>query len=303
MNRTFAIVGPGRVGRALARELCKAGWQLVGVLGSNAEKSRRAALEFQHLSGTIPLTDWTEIAPRAVVVFLTTPDDVLGSVAADLARALDEVTGLKLEQVPRIALHASGALDSDVLSPLRRHGYALGSLHPLQSLSGGDSTALRNIAWGLEGEDAAVAMGEELVSVLQGRVLCLGKETKPLYHAAAAFASNYLVVLLAAASDLMERSGLPADESVVSLLPLVEGSLHNVRLQGVPAALTGPIERGDVSTVREHLAAFERYGVSAELQRLYRVLGLEALRLARQKKSVSEKAAAELERLLRKAGT
>lgn len=292
MARTFAIVGPGRVGRALVTELGHAGMQLVGIIGRDLAHSVASAERILGPHANQVHTRWPDVREAADVIFLSTPDGKIAHVAAALASVIPAGKG-KEGSVP-VVFHLSGALDSDVLGPLRQAGCSVGSMHPIQSLSGPDSS-LKGIAWGVEGDKRAVLVATELVRKLQGKVLPISKEAKALYHAAACVASNYLVSLVDLASELMTQAGISRNEAAQALLPLMYGSLSNVERQGVPDALTGPIERGDTETVRRHLQAFETYHIREQLVELYRDLGGETLRLAMLKGSVSGKQAEDIQ--------
>jgi predicted short-subunit dehydrogenase-like oxidoreductase (DUF2520 family) len=116
-----------------------------------------------------------------------------------------------------------------------------------------------------------------IVRCLGGHVLLLAEKDKPHYHAACALASNAFVALEWTAARLLEGAGVPSDEALRTLLPLVQGTLQNVKSLGPEKALTGPILRGDVETVRRHLAALRS---EPEARRIYAALGRQALRLS-----------------------
>lgn len=294
MVQTFAIVGPGRVGRALAEQLSLQGLTLVGVLGKDEAHSVQAAAAFQRFARQVLATQWEEIVGRADLVFITTPDGVLADVAARLAGATTHRLATQRPAGTQVALHVSGALPSTILLPLQAYGYKIGSLHPIQAVSGGESSLLRAIAWGIEGDEAAVEMARHIVNLLDGRSVHIRTENKPLYHAAACFVSNYLMVLLEAGAELLVTAGVERTEATQALLPLMKGALQNAERQGLPAALTGPIERGDVETVAEHMKSLAANAARSELQVLYRRLGGEAIRMALRKGSISEQQSQEL---------
>lgn len=221
------------------------------------------------------------------MVILAVPDSALPEVAHDLTRMGPAPAGCA-------ALHMSGALSTDVLAPLHGAGYAIGSMHPLMAVADPwlAGERLLGAAFALGGEPAAIAAGRRVVSALGGRPLVVASAMRPLYHAAAVIASNYLVALTAAAARMLGEAGVPDDDTLPALLPLLRGTLDNIEQLGVPAALTGPIARGDSDTVRLHLAR-----LSAADRVLYCGLGLELLRLAREA-GLDEERAEEIESLL-----
>jgi predicted short-subunit dehydrogenase-like oxidoreductase (DUF2520 family) len=181
------------------------------------------------------------------------------------------------------------------LASLAKTGAALGSLHPLQAVSDPE-TAMerwRGAYAAVEGDDRAMQEGERLAGLLGLIPFRLSLKQKAVYHAGAVLVGNYAVALAGAASRLAKSAGVPSELAEKMYLPLLQGALENLGRQSVASALTGPVRRGDVNTIREHLEA-----LNSEDGRLYAVLGLEALRLAREA-GLDEKSAAEVERILR----
>jgi predicted short-subunit dehydrogenase-like oxidoreductase (DUF2520 family) len=135
-------------------------------------------------------------------------------------------------------------------------------------------------------------MAERLVIACEGHALPIDPGGKALYHAAAVFASNYAVALLAVAGRLMERAGVGEADAQAALAGLARGAVENVAGHGPAAALTGPVARGDADTVERHLAR-----LSGPERHLYCLLGREALKLARAR-GLSGEAVSRLEALL-----
>jgi predicted short-subunit dehydrogenase-like oxidoreductase (DUF2520 family) len=192
------------------------------------------------------------------------------------------------------ALHLAGALSTEPLAPLHAAGYAVGSMHPLQAVadpwSGGER--LIGSAFALGGEPAALSAAKRLVHALGGRALIVPPVQRPTYHTAAVFASNYVVALVATAVRLLGHTGIEEGEALSAVLPLVRGTLDNLEHLGLASALTGPVARGDIETVRAHLCR-----LSPADRALYCALGRETLQLARAA-GLDELRAAELHALL-----
>ena len=203
-------------------------------------------------------------------MLLTVPDDVLPEIAHTLA-AQGPAPG------SCVALHCAGTLSGDVLAPLHARGYQVGSLHPLQSLAHPVSGAERLVgSWfSVSGEAEAVAAARRLVAELSGYSLAIPVTRRPLYHAAAVVASNYLPALLAMAARLMVHAGVPEEDAVPALIPLMRGTIENIDELGLAQALTGPVARGDVETVRFHLRSLPEREAGP-----YRALGREAVAVA-----------------------
>jgi predicted short-subunit dehydrogenase-like oxidoreductase (DUF2520 family) len=208
---------------------------------------------------------------RADVVLLAVRDDALESLVRDLARGAAR-TG-------QVALHLSGALTSRVLAPLRKRGAKVGSFHPLMTVArapGAAAAQFRGATFALEGDPGAVRAGRRLARALGGVPVVVRAGARPLYHAGAVIASNFVVAALAAAEDLLVRCGMTRRAARGALAPLARASVESAAAVGPVAALTGPISRGDVATVRRHLAALDR-----DTRGLYVALGRKTLALAR----------------------
>jgi predicted short-subunit dehydrogenase-like oxidoreductase (DUF2520 family) len=292
---TVVIIGPGRMGLALGSALRQqeAVDRLV-YCGRALEPPPHPLFDPQPIPGSVEIAyAGAEYRPLPVrppggsTVILAVPDDALAEVVYDLTMMGPAPGGCSV-------LHMSGALSTDVLTPLHGAGYSIGSMHPLMAVAdpwlAGDR--LLGAAFALAGEPAAVAAARRIVSAVGGRPLLIPRGGRPLYHAAAVIASNYLVALAGAAARMLEEAGVSPEDALPALLPLMRGTLDNVEQLGVPAALTGPIARGDADTVRLHLAR-----LSGTDRVLYCGLGLELLRMAREA-GLDESRAEEIESLL-----
>ena len=216
------------------------------------------------------------IAQLAVII-LAVPDDAIRPLAGVLADA-----GTIGSQ--QVVLHLSGVHGQEALGPLVGSRAALGSLHPLQTISDPERAAERlKGAWAaVEGMPRAVEAAERLAQDVGLRPFRIASQAKPMYHAGAVFASNYFVVVEAVAQRLLRHAGLTDAEAWQALRPLVEGTLENLARLGPLGALTGPVARGDEATIRRHVEALTQDDAA-----LYRVLWRAALELA-QKRGMDE---------------
>ncbi len=252
------------------------------VASRNMEHARMAAA---FIGPDVEAVSYSDLARRSQRILIAVPDSALESVAATLAVE----TG--------IALHTCGSRGPEALQVLAERGVFCGAIHPLQTISDPESgaSALDGAAFAIAGDAPAVAWAERIACLANGRILRISAEHRPLYHAAAVMASNYITALLSAAQTLFIAAEVDPQEALLALGPLAKSSLDNTLRQGPVAALTGPIERGDVSTIAAHLAALE--SIPGPIPLLYRAAGLETLELARTKGLCAERAAA-TERLL-----
>jgi predicted short-subunit dehydrogenase-like oxidoreductase (DUF2520 family) len=211
---------------------------------------------------------------KLTVVFLTVPDTAIAHVAARLAEG---------NAIPSAVafVHASGALELGALGPLAgRH--AIGSFHPLRSFpEPGPPEAFRDIVIAVDASNPRLLRTlNRLARDLGAKPRRVDDSQRAVYHAAAVFASNYVVTLLAEAVGLLELSGWSQKDAVKGLTALAEGAVANVAKRGPTAALTGPIRRGDAATVGHHLAALAAGRRGARRIDLYRMLGKLALEIA-----------------------
>ncbi len=202
------------------------------------------------------------------------PDDAIRDVSRVLA-----ATGMHCG----IALHSSGAHGPEALAPLAEVGVACGTLHPLQTVANPEEGVrmLPGVAFAIDGAHEAVAWAKRLAVLLDGLALHVPAASRPLYHAAAVMASNYVTALMSAAVMLMKEAGVDESAARWALEPLARTSVDNALHFGPASALTGPIARGDADTVRGHLAALEK--TSPVVESLYRAAGLATLEIACQR--------------------
>lgn len=286
MTESLCFVGPGRAGLALGYAL----WQTDQVaeltyFGRRPEPPSHPLFVQGHARYVFGLE---RPAPDTTALFLSVPDDVLPEIAHALAGQGDAPSGCA-------AFHLSGALSSDILAPLHARGYAVGTLHPLQSLAHSITGAdrLPGSTFAVSGERLAVNTANRLLRYLDGRPIRVPVTGRPLYHAAAVVTSNYLAALMGVGARLLVRSGVPQDGALEALLPLARGTLENIAELGLEGALTGPVARGDVETVRLHLRSME-----PRERQVYAALGEELVELARACDMVDEEEAQALREML-----
>ena len=289
MKKSYAIVGCGRVGTALARYLAGAGYKPAGFASRSLSSARRAATA---AGAKVPVSvePW-DVTPKADIVLITTPDGVIRETAEKIAEYEGFAKGA-------VVLHCSGALPSTRLSAAENGGAHTGSLHPLQSFAAEDieKNPFAGIMMAVEGQGDAVKTAWQMAENLGASPFEIQTDKKMLYHASAVVASNYLVTLMHLAFQLIIASGVPASKSYTILKPLVQGTLSNVENNGIPRALTGPIARGDAQTVQHHIAEIgEKVPTCLDL---YRQMGRHTIEIALAKGDLSEETAAELRQML-----
>jgi len=209
--------------------------------------------------------------PQADLFLISVPDDQIAGVAKELSN-------LRLDRKPTV-LHTSGALSSEVLLPLAARGWSVGSLHPLISIPDAGAS-VRGAFWSVEGDRRAVRLAKMLVRDLGGTSFSIRSADKALYHAAAVMTSGSVTALFDVALEMLVAAGLTRKIARQVLQPLLVSTVHNLETKDTSLALTGTFSRGDVETVKRHLAALKQHQLEDALN-LYRLLGERSLKMTR----------------------
>jgi predicted short-subunit dehydrogenase-like oxidoreductase (DUF2520 family) len=268
-DKAVVVLGAGKVGSAVAGLLRVAGLRITAVTTKSQSSAEKAAAS----PGAEADTDNAAAAARGDIVLVTVNDDAIASVVAEVADA----GGFRPGQ---LVVHMSGALSLAVLSPAADAGAFIGCAHPLQSFATAQdaSRLIGGSVFGITPGPGSIAALEAMVEVLGGRSVIVADEDKSVYHAAAVMASNYLVAVEDTAVQLLMSTGFGEGDALAALQPLVSGTVGNVRALGTTSALTGPIVRGDVDTVRAHVEALR--GMPGDELSLYTALGRHTLAIA-----------------------
>lgn len=235
------VVGAGRVGAVLAARLATAGHQVVSAAGESDASHARITALLPGVANEKP----TAVAKACDLLLLTVPDDMLANVVSMLA-----ASGALREG--QYVVHTSGRHGLAVLAPAADAGARVVAMHPAMTFTGTalDLSRLDGCVFGLTAATAERGFAESLVADLGGRSTWVPEEMRTLYHAGLAHGANHLVTLVSEAMEMLAAAG--ADDPAGTLRPLLTAALDNALEQG-DAALTGPIVRGDVNTVRAHL--------------------------------------------------
>ncbi len=272
-----SIIGSGRLGTALAVALERKRYPIGSVVARHAQNARKAGKLLDARVQVLAAKDMHRLKP-AELFLITTPDDQIAETAATLGQ-------LKFADAPT-ALHTSGALSADVLSPLREQGWHTGSIHPLISISDSAAT-LRGAFWSVEGDQAALRLGKSIIKDLEGQSFSLKSENKALYHAAAVMTSGNVVALFDVALEMLQHCGLTRKTARSILLPLLASTVRSLETKTPEQALTGTFSRGDLETVKRHVDTLKRNQLGEVLE-LYRILGRRSLKLAKEHPQIKE---------------
>lgn len=270
---TLNLVGAGHVGRALGRLFARQGGFTVQDVLTRSQAGAREAVDFigaGHACATL-----AQMRP-ATVWMLAVGDDAIAPACAALAQA-GQLAGA-------IVFHCSGAKASGELQAARAAGALVASVHPVRSFADPQAVAadFAGTFCGIEGDEGALALLEPAFTAIGARLVRIDPAAKTVYHAAAVFASNYLVTVVDAALRAYEAAGVPAEVARELARPLASEALANVFRLGPEAALSGPVARGDFATVARQQEAVTRW--DAATGRLYQALVPPTAELARRKR-------------------
>lgn len=274
------IVGAGRMALALAVTLRGKGTPAVGVWARRLEAARRVSAA----AGIPALAELSEM-PACDVLILAVTDDAV----PDVARLVVE-RGMATKR--HVLLKCSGARSAhEVFAEVVARVGGVGTLHPLRAVADGQGT-FAGATIGIEGDSLGLMRARELAPLVGGNAVEISGANMALYHAAAVMASNHVVALLDAAVETFKAAGVAEEQALPALLPLISGAIENIARLGIPRALTGPIARGDVATVKRHLMALHDH--VPHLVPLYVTSALRTVSVAKTQERVS---AAELDRI------
>lgn len=251
----IAIVGAGNLGSALAVTLRRAGFAIDLVIARLSERSIKKARRLAKQIGARVRSDTGDL--KAELVWFCVPDSEIARVARAMAPRF-RWNGV-------VALHSSGALTSDELEPLRQHGAAVASVHPLMTFVPSSRPALDGVPFAIEGDRRAVQIARRIVGELGGRPVAIRKEDKAAYHAWGTFASPLLTALLATTESVAGLAGVKHKDAVRRMIPILQQTLANYAEHGAAKSFSGPIIRGDVETVHRHLQVLKSIPAAREV--------------------------------------
>ncbi len=289
--QTLTFLGCGNVGKTLGRRWVQAKVFNIGqVLARTAESAQKSTA---FIGAGQPIADLAAIEP-ADAFFLAASDDALATLAQQLS-----ATGMIVQGA--VCWHASGAIPSGILKPLKDVGAEIASVHAVKSFADPESAveSFPGTPCVIEGSPEACELLNEAMRAIGGVPITvkMSNRDKAVYHAGTTLASNGLVALAEIAVQCLEQSGFQRAQALQLLAPLMTGSIDNVAKLGTVQALTGPISRGEVGTVARHLAALD--GGKPVVVEAYRLLGQLIVDVARQQKQANPEVLDTIQNLLK----
>ena len=250
---TISFIGAGALANGLSKLLRGKGYTIAEIIAREGPRSKRRAVALAREVGAATATLATAKL-ACEVLWLAVPDAAIEESAAELARALEQRAPQRVAQ-PRVVLHASGALTSEALAPLAALGIQTGSAHPMMTFVAGEPPSLEGAWFAVEGAPAALRAAREMAKKLGANSFRIEPGSKTLYHAFGAMLSPMLATELEAAERVGLRAGIDARQVRRIMEPIVLRTMRNVLRNGAGKSFSGPLARGDVSTVAAHLEA------------------------------------------------
>ena len=261
----ITIVGAGRVGTALGVRLVEAGYRITEVISRRTPNSSRKVYRLaRRLRARAASVGSAQL--DAAIVWFCTPDGQVARTAAELARC---------DWRGKFAFHASGILTSNELAVLHDRGAQVASVHPLMTFVPGLVPKLTGVTFAVEGDPGAVRAAAAIVRRIGGNVLLIRKQDKAAYHAFATMVCPMLVSLMATAEKAGGLARISPARARRAMLPIIRQAVLNYEKLGSRKAFTGPIMRGDVATVRQHLT---NLAARPAVERVYLALAQAALK-------------------------
>ncbi|MGH8781334.1 Rossmann-like and DUF2520 domain-containing protein [Paraburkholderia sp.] len=272
------FIGAGRLARCLARGFARAGYPVAAIASRTAATAHDLAGEF---AGCVSSGDPQTVVEAADIVFLTVPDDSIGTTANTLRFSASSSTSRSAWGL----VHCSGASPVELLEPARAQGVAIGGFHPLYLFSGAPADIERIVGCSvtIEADGALHEALAAMTSALGCHPLSIPGGGRMLYHAAAHYAASFALCGLAECVALWRTLGFAEDDALRAVLPMLAGTIETARDRGLSGALAGPISRGDTGVVQKQLTLLETLG--GDHAALYALMSRRGIELARRRPS------------------
>lgn len=283
MNISF--IGAGKVGISFGIYLKQNDINVLGYISKDLEDATKASVK----TNSQVFNDLKSLVCDSDIIFITTNDDSINLVKDKLIEEVNNNLKNKL------VIHMSGSYSSDILKTLKKYGCFVYSMHPLQAFSNIDTSVekLSTTVFTIEGQEEKIYILEKILNKTKNKFFKIDTDKKELYHIGACVVSNYLVTLIDVGLDFFNQIGISEADALNAIMPLIDGTIDNIKHFGTGDALTGPIARGDMSTIESHLKSIEENSPDKLL--FYKIMALETLGLS----SISDLKAKKLENILK----
>lgn len=269
INIKFGFIGAGKVGFSLGKYLKENNINISGYYSKNEHSSVEATI----FTNTKQYKNILDLINDSDAIFITTPD-------GEIQGVWNEMKKLPIEN--KLICHCSGSISSEIFSNINNHGAYGYSIHPMFAISD-KYNSYKNLSKAfitIEGHEKFINYLEELFKGLGNDVAIIDNSSKALYHVASVFASNLVLGLINNGVTYLKECGFEEDKAIKALFPLIEFNLSNIKEKGIVDSLTGPIERGDLTTIISHCEALNSID-----RELYKKLSKNILEIAKIKNS------------------
>jgi len=287
----YGIIGAGKVGTTIAQHLFKKDkleWVFAHSCGSDEMISKNCDPK------TPVIKSFDEINELPENIIISVNDPAITDVDKFFSKGFSKQNNIKI-------FHTSGVLPKEVLDGSRSAGASVAAMHPFQTFFVQDPSVLNGIAWGIDCEEEDITAFKDIAAELNGKPVILNnkaKDLKALYHTTAVSASNYITTLIHLSKKMAEQIDLKTNELIPQIInTTVNNNLNALDDSGAGPALTGPIARGDVHTIRLHLEAMEEF---PDLRTPYSLFGLATLAMAKQENILKDDDYNELKKIFLK---
>ena len=260
LNPTISFIGAGKVATALGIYFKQKGIEVSGYISQSVSSAEKSAV----ITESKAFANLSELLEKSNVIWITTPDDKIESVAKQIASTPISNADRKL------IVHASGVHTANILASAKEVGYQTAAAHPLLAFSNSEEAAIMlHKTWFAVEETTPVI--SSILRKCGNHTFEIEGDKKTLYHAAACMLSNYMVTLMDASQQMLAQTGLSKEDAASATMPLLESVVKNMQGKNSKDALTGPIKRGDASTVSMHINTLQEE--MPKMVELYKMMG------------------------------
>ena len=271
------FIGAGKVGFSLGKYLKENGIEITGYFSKTPESAKSAA----DFTNTKHYKSIEDILSDSDTLFITVPDGQI-SVVWDYMKNLD----IKNKNI----CHCSGSISSTVFFDGEKYGANIYSVHPLYAVSDKYESwkSLNKAYFTVEGSPENLEEMKGIFEKAENKVIAMGSENKSLYHCGAVVVSNLVNGLFSVGAEMLVKCGFEREDAQKALIPLFIGNAQAVAEKGVVSALTGPVERNDLSTIRKHIDAIgaawnQEEEEQASFEMMYLLLSEKLINIAQEK--------------------
>ncbi|MGL5352403.1 MAG: Rossmann-like and DUF2520 domain-containing protein [Clostridium sp.] len=263
----IGFIGAGKVGFSLGKYLVVNNITVTGYYSRNEDSSKKASI----FTGTKQFKDINELINESDTIFITTPD-------GEIKNVWNEIKKLSIKN--KVICHCSGSISSEIFSNINQYGAYGYSIHPMFAISDKHNSykLLNNAFVTVEGNPKFAEKISSIISSFGNEVLIINNNNKALYHAASVTVSNLVLGLINTGVKHLEQCGFDESTAIKALEPLISFNINNIKEKGIVNSLTGPIERGDVETIKGHCNV-----LNLEDEVVYKALSRNILEVAKMK--------------------